>query len=91
MSKEIIDVKGCVDCLMFCANGDFPPENTEQEDQKLIGAFHHIYDQGFDVCAGSEDEGLFSWTPCDICNSSLGGDRFTMHLIRRQNENNYPR
>ena len=29
MTKETIDVQGCVDCLMFCANGELPPENTE--------------------------------------------------------------
>ena len=83
MSKEIINVKGCVDCLFFCANGDLPPENTEQEDQKLIDSFNKIHNEGFSVCVGSDDEGSFSWTPCDICDTKLGGDRYTMHLVQR--------
>ena len=85
MTKETIDVQGCVDCLMFCANGELPPENTEAEDKKLISAFHHVYDQGYHICCGSEEEGSFSWIPCDICNTSLGGDRFTMHLVETDN------
>lgn len=83
MTKETIDVQGCADCLMFCANGELPPENTEEEDKKLIGAFHHIYDQGYHVCCGSDkdQDDSFSTLPCEICNSPRGGNRYTMHLM----------
>ena len=30
---------------------------------------------------GTGDEGGFSWTSCDCCGSSLGGDRFAAHFL----------
>jgi len=27
------------------------------------------------------DEGGFSWSPCEVCDSSLGGNRYTWHAI----------
>ena len=78
---EIIDVNGCVDCLMLAANGELPPENSPEEDKKLENAFVSLADQGFSVCAG-DGEGSFSWSSCDICDSKLGGDRFPMHLVK---------
>lgn len=32
-------------------------------------------------CQDSTDEGRFSWSACDACGSSLGGDRFAAHYI----------
>ena len=34
-----------------------------------------------DECKNEIDEGHFSWTSCDTCGSSLGGDRFAAHYI----------
>lgn len=28
-----------------------------------------------------EEEGSFSWTPCDLCGSHLGGDRHAAHFF----------
>ena len=78
---EIIDVDGCVDCLLFAANFEFPPENSLEENKKLENAFISLADQGFSVTCG-DGEGSFSGLPCDICNTSLGGDRFQMHLVK---------
>ena len=30
---------------------------------------------------GARDEGSFSWSSCDTCGSSLGGDRFAGHAL----------
>ena len=33
--------------------------------------------EGFQILAvDTDDEGGFSWSPCDVCGSHLGGDRF---------------
>ena len=78
---EIIDVDGCVDCLLFAANGEFHPDRSPEEDKKLENAFVSLADQGFSVTCG-DGEGSFSWSACDICNTSLGGDRYQMHLVK---------
>ena len=78
---EIIDVNGCIDCLMLAANGELPPENSPEEDKKLENAFISLADQGFSVTCG-DGERSFSWSSCDICDSKLGGDRFPMHLVK---------
>lgn len=40
---------------------------------------------GCEECNGS-DEGHFSWSSCDSCGSSLGGDRFPAHgFVRLKN------
>ena len=82
---EIIDVQGCQDCLMLTANGEYPPENSDEENKKLEGAFVTLANQGYSVACGS-GEGSFSRMPCDICNTPLGGDRFEMHLIFNLNK-----
>jgi hypothetical protein len=34
------------------------------------------------VCDGEEsDEGHFSWQSCEVCGSSLGGDRYAAHAL----------
>ncbi len=78
---KIIDVQGCVDCLMLAANGEFHPDRSPEEDKKLENAFVSLADQGFSVTCG-DGEGSFSWSACDICNTTLGGDRYQMHLIQ---------
>jgi len=35
------------------------------------------------------DEGGFSWSPCGICGSSLGGDRYVWHWLDENNEMNH--
>lgn len=32
--------------------------------------------EGFEILASSDDEGGFSWSPCDVCGQSLGGTRY---------------
>ena len=37
--------------------------------------------EGSEQCEGETEEGSFSWHSCDICGSSLGGDRFPAHAV----------
>jgi len=34
-----------------------------------------------DHCPEDEDEGFFSWSPCDVCGSGLGGNRYAGHML----------
>lgn len=64
-------VAGCVDCILFLANGD-EPEDREglAEDIAEMWPDYHL------VPAGGEDsEPWFSWSPCEVCGSRLGGNR----------------
>ena len=33
-----------------------------------------------------EDEGHFSWEPCELCGSHLGGDRYAAHAVDKDDE-----
>jgi hypothetical protein len=43
--------------------------------EQIISAWDEARAKGHDFVAGQEDFG-FSWSPCHLCGSSLGGDRF---------------
>ena len=74
MAREIIELEGCVDCIMYLANGELPEENDsgwspEAIDRNWPG--HTV------VVAGDENtEAHFSWQACGVCNTSLGGSRY---------------
>ena len=78
---EIIDVDGCIDCLLYAANGEFHPDNSDHEDALIINAFMDHAKEGYSVTCG-DGESFFSRNGCDICDSKLGGDRFPMHLVK---------
>lgn len=60
----------CADCIAYLANG---PDDIEAE--RLPDILAGIAKQGGDCAPGSDDNG-FSWSPCDLCESPLGGDRY---------------
>lgn len=47
-------------------------------------AFVEAYErgtEGFEILAiDTDDEGCFSWSPCDTCNQKLGGNRYRATL-----------
>lgn len=60
----------CADCLEYLANGE-----GELEPERLADIRAGIERERGDVVLSGEDEG-FSWSPCQLCESPLGGDRF---------------
>lgn len=40
----------------------------------------------FDELWGPGDDTRFSWSPCDICGTTLGGDREVWHYLDENNE-----
>jgi hypothetical protein len=70
----------CVDCLFAAANGqpsddpDYPTPDREPLGLLAVGEWVEL----------SDDEGSFSWSPCDTCGSTLGGDRFDAMVLEAQ-------
>lgn len=79
----------CTDCTILLANGEAPADMSEdqvtaREDQ--IDARNAGYTITLGMlreehsCDGTSDEcdcevTSFSWSPCDVCGSNLGGER----------------
>lgn len=88
---SIIAVSLCDDCLMVAANGDcgdlpVPEECSlgfKREELAggrvipgcILGHVGNIF--GYDAC----NRGAFSWSPCDICGSPLGGQRYPGSVV----------
>ena len=65
---ELIEKAVCTDCINLIANGELPPDSTEELDKLLI-------DKTADFCYDGEELG-FDYKPCQCCQRKLGGDRF---------------
>jgi hypothetical protein len=68
-NDTIYDTEVCQDCAMLIANGELPEDNP---DFKLSPRW-----DGYQVVLNCDEDGCegFSWSPCDGCDSRLGGDR----------------
>lgn len=91
-TRETVTVWICQDCMMLLANGETPPEMSEEEtaawldslsDEEMMpgfGADEHDEDcpnHGDWIGADCSCETVeFSWRPCDSCRSGLGGSRY---------------
>jgi hypothetical protein len=78
---ERIEMEVCVDCLVIDANG------PDEVDPEAVARFEaaSILNEGWTYANNCPEdcEGWFSWTPCDYCGSTLGGDRHPAVLIKR--------
>ena len=71
---EPIDVSMCVTCLVWLANGDGDPDWSEVEEREFVDRLASRWD-GWHVVPGDGEAAEFSWSSCDVCGSTLGGDR----------------
>ncbi len=71
--NDTIDVTMCVTCLVWLANGDGDPDWSEVEEREFVDRLASRWDGWMVVPVGDEVE--FSWSSCDVCGSTLGGDR----------------
>jgi len=54
--------------------------SRERTDEEFVAAFK-VGTEGFEILSlDTEDEGCFSWSPCDTCSSPLGGTRYDATL-----------
>jgi hypothetical protein len=94
--EEACSIRVCVDCLMQLTNGEceYGDDTGERERTHLAGMAKQLGDHNVtlgwrfseypdDSCAhdGCECDQLgLSWSPCDGCGSTLGGDRYAATL-----------
>lgn len=72
------EISVCSDCAMFIANGELP----EEDGNKLISAIESNWkDLSGQIVLGDNDTEEFSWSPCECCGSSLGGNRFSATVL----------
>ena len=70
---ELVPVSMCSDCYCSIANGlDSIDVSDERRDEIAAG----LVLAGPQAIIDTEDEGGFSWWPCDVCGTRLGGNRF---------------
>lgn len=44
------------------------------------------FNAAYDACKISHHEASFSWSACEVCGSTLGGDRYAWHAITSDGE-----
>lgn len=74
----------CTDCLMLVANGETPPEMDEAATAAYLAEVERR-SAGYTVVPACDEEceGGFSWSACDLCGSTLGGDRHPVAFLAR--------
>jgi hypothetical protein len=59
----------CSDCMWVWSGHETTPEHAERFEERTC----YIHDI-------DPDTEHFSWSPCELCKSTLGGDRYTAHV-----------
>lgn len=82
---DIIAGAVCVDCLMVIANADASGIADYAEWSRMVARADATDGGKYDVVPACDDdcEGYFSWSSCDYCGSSLGGERHPIAFIPR--------
>jgi hypothetical protein len=94
-TKSVTEASTCTDCYMYSHYGDesfsdyVTPEmekdirqGFDKLGEVLIGDHHGEYctgDYGSCMC----HETHFSWSPCDVCGSNLGGVRHDVDIVMK--------
>jgi hypothetical protein len=70
----------CVDCYLFAANGPDDFMSAERVQELATAQTGLIVSPVSDSVTGEPSEPSFSWHPCSVCGSHLGGYRFDCHV-----------
>lgn len=82
--QDIGEFAICTDCFMWC-HGYSPEENTAERVAEIERGFR--LNQVVSTDPYSENgEPHFSWSPCEVCESHLGGDRYDVALFIHESE-----
>lgn len=84
MARVVAELSVCVDCLAIAANGELGQGDTKADEAHAEAMSSQLMgDAPWLVPACPEDcEGWFSWSRCDGCGSTLGGDRHPAAIVR---------
>jgi hypothetical protein len=75
----------CIDCAAFIANGETPERYGEDEQRQWVAEFEQRNGGGWWVLGHGVTD--FSWSPCQVCGSSLGGERFEAVFLPHESGN----
>ena len=70
----------CTDCLFWHAYGDLPSDTDRDADEFLADVRRTLGEDLPNVVVAAEELG-FSWSACQSCGSTLGGDRFSAVIL----------
>lgn len=74
-TRVLTTLRICVDCMVSMANGE--PHPNEEDFENVAGSPAYKGNVIVNGDDGEDGEGYgFSWTPCEMCGSHLGGDRY---------------
>jgi hypothetical protein len=76
MAQLEMTFSACVGCYYYAANGH-ADDTTSERVAEIEQAFS---ENGPNLCAG-DDLTEFSWSPCELCGSTLGGSRHEIHKL----------
>ena len=82
--SETVELDVCVDCLMLAAGYDAQDLGHELPQAVLDAPARVARDNNVErvtIVPGEGDAGHFSWSPCELCLSTLGGDRHAVTVI----------
>ncbi len=87
-SIEPFELEVCVDCYLYAGMATEPGTSTTAQDDACTRIQRDNGDARITLYAGSlegdEGEGPephFSWSPCEFCLSTLGGDRYPITVV----------
>jgi hypothetical protein len=81
MTTTTIELSVCSDCLMVLANGADSIDVDSTVLHAITLGVESWGQDGYVLAADGEDLG-FRWnSQCDVCGSTLGGDRFRAHAL----------
>lgn len=73
--KVTAELSVCVDCYFYAANGEFDPDISPEREREITDAFDSSSSQ---LVCGNDDTNEFSWRPCQLCGTTLGGSRHSV-------------
>ena len=97
--KEKYELDICIDCVYYNEYGNIGDEHKEcigfdacetckmcAGGFKKIGIEHGKYEIASNIGYWDICDPFFSWQPCDICESHLGGNRYEVNLLILESE-----
>lgn len=78
--EVIAELAICADCLFWFDYGDLPSDSERGADEFVADVRRTLGEDVRHVVVTGEELG-FSWSACESCGSTLGGDRFSAAIL----------
>lgn len=81
-TENVIAYRACPDCYELVATEESPasPDSGWNEAAALSSIAALETNATLTPADGGEYDADFSWRPCEICGTGVGGQRYTLHL-----------